>query len=891
MNRDRWQSRTENVALVIARGDIHLGILAISICVFTLQYLFDIARRRWTQSKSVEDKTPSFVQSYTPIAYTITQIIFATASFAISVATLPEDATWKRTSLLGYSVILFIGRFAGSSSTQGRIIRHVNTVVVAATVLAAVQSFLPLIVIGSSYRPSPLESALFGCLFVTVFVPAIAPRPQRAIYNENESNEDLSFIHKASIEETCSLFSYYWSYEWITYLILRGLRNELTVDDLPNLPSYDNPTKWFKAYQKQRRPGSKTFFTLCRLLKTDIEKMIFWAASIAFGEFLAPTALMRLLGYLQDPLNATIHPLVWIALLFFGPAIRSVCGQRYIFVATRLLVRVNMSLVQEIYHTAIRSHIYDSSVAERKLNHSGDSVDKELSKNRQADITTLMSSDVQAIYNGREIFFAPVVVPITVIIAIIYLYRLLGWPSLFGVAALFLLSPVPTLASRRVSRIQRSVMQATDARISKITEYLGSIRTLKYFGWEPAMEKEVDVLRQVEQARVWRRNLTAGVIALAGDLLPMMSLLVTFSAVVLLTNKKLDAPKAFTALSIMEILRVQCVWTANIVRNASTSLESLHRLDRFFESAVEIQRHPQGPPAFRNATFRRTPVATFKLQDISIEFTQQTLNVITGPTGSGKTSLLLSLIGETVLESGVATCPKDVAYVPQTAWLQNDSVRQNILFYSVFDQNRYDAVVAACGLLQDLQQLPDGDLTIVGERGTSLSGGQKQRVSLARAIYSQASTLLLDDVFSALDTHTTAWVYDQCFRKGLLAGRTVILVTHLPSALDDARMIVNIENGAVSSISMNKERPLMSSGASSTSTEPTIVNSSGAITPGKDDLDRSDSDDVVEIVLSDQVPSRLTAEQSATGRIPRTIGIIPFIVLYDVFALIIHYSF
>ncbi|GAM39522.1 glutathione S-conjugate-exporting ATPase [Talaromyces pinophilus] len=605
--------------------------------------------------------------------------------------------------------------------------------------------------------------------------------------------------------------------------------------------------------------------------------MIFWSALLAFGEFLAPSALMRLLGYLQDPANAVIHPLVWIAVLFFGPALRTLCSQRYVFVATRLLVRVNMTLVQEIYHTAIRSHIYDSSVAERKVNHGGSVVDKELSKGRQADITTLMSSDVQAIYNGREIFFAPVVVPITVIIAVIYLYRLLGWPSLFGVATLFLLSPLPTLASRRVSRIQRSVMQATDARISKITEYLGSIRTLKYFGWEPAMEKEVDVLRQVEQSRVWKRNLTAAVISLAGDLLPMMSLLISFSAVVLLTNNSLDAPKAFTALSIMEILRTQCVWVSNIVRNASTSLESLRRLDRFFDSAVEIKRHPHGPPAFHNATFRRTPVAAFRLQDINVAFTESALNVVTGPTGSGKTSLLLSLIGETILESGVATCPRDVAYVPQTAWLQNDTVRQNILFYSEFDKARYDSVVAACGLLQDLQQLPGGDLTVVGERGTSLSGGQKQRVSLARAIYSQATTLLLDDVFSALDTHTTAWVYDQCFRKGLLAGRTVILVTHLPSALEDAQTTVYIENGIITSVQTNEGSRLASSGTSTISNELTVVDSSGAVTPlnnGEADTDdKPDDGESTENEPSEQkVSSRLVAEQSSNGRIPRNIA-------------------
>jgi ABC-type multidrug transport system fused ATPase/permease subunit len=187
----------------------------------------------------------------------------------------------------------------------------------------------------------------------------------------------------------------------------------------------------------------------------------------------------------------------------------------------------------------------------------------------------------------------------------------------------------------------------------------------------------------------------------------------------------------------------------------SQGIVSLQRMDQFFESVVEVKRHPRGPPEFKNATFRRTPIASFILDDLSITFCEHELNVIAGPTGSGKTSLLLSLIGETILESGTATWPGDVAYVPQTAWLENDTVRHNVLFYSAFDRKRYDTVVAACGLLPDLKHFPEGDLTVVGERGTSLSGGQKQRVSLARAIYSHASLLLLDDIFSALDAHTT----------------------------------------------------------------------------------------------------------------------------------------
>lgn len=163
--------------------------------------------------------------------------------------------------------------------------------------------------------------------------------------------------------------------------------------------------------------------------------------------------------------------------------------------------------------------------------------------------------------------------------------------------------------------------------------------------------------------------------------------------------------------------------------------------------------------------------------------------------------LLLSLLGETTRDSGQVTCPVDVAFVPQTAWLQSGSIRQNIVFYSHYEETRYNEVLHACDLVNDLTLLPDGDRTAVGEKGSNLSGGQKQRISLARAVYSTASTLLLDDVFSALDAQTTAKVYKRCFRSGILGDRTVILATQLRQAIDDAQLVIYLHQGVISSAS------------------------------------------------------------------------------------------
>ena len=117
-----------------------------------------------------------------------------------------------------------------------------------------------------------------------------------------------------------------------------------------------------------------------------------------------------------------------------------------------------------------------------------------------------------------------------------------------------------------------------------------------------------------------------------------------------------------------------------------------------------------------------------------------------------------------------------VAYAAQESWVQNETIRNNILFCSEFDEIRYRRVIHQCGLSKDLTLFEAGDKTEVGEKGVTLSGGQKARVTLARAVYSRAQILILDDILAALDVHTAKWIIDKCLQGDLVRGRTVLLV-------------------------------------------------------------------------------------------------------------------
>jgi ATP-binding cassette, subfamily C (CFTR/MRP), member 4 len=188
------------------------------------------------------------------------------------------------------------------------------------------------------------------------------------------------------------------------------------------------------------------------------------------------------------------------------------------------------------------------------------------------------------------------------------------------------------------------------------------------------------------------------------------------------------------------------------------------------------------------------------LENVNLKVKAGELCAIIGDVGAGKSSLLQLLLGELPIYSGDAIVNGEISYGSQEPWLFTGTVRHNILFGQEYDKKRYHDVVKHCALLTDFAQLPEGDRTLVGERGTSLSGGQRARVSLARAVYKNASIYLLDDPLSAVDAHVGRHLFDECIGPyGYLASQnaTRVLVTHQVHFLKDADWIVIMEHGRI----------------------------------------------------------------------------------------------
>lgn len=197
------------------------------------------------------------------------------------------------------------------------------------------------------------------------------------------------------------------------------------------------------------------------------------------------------------------------------------------------------------------------------------------------------------------------------------------------------------------------------------------------------------------------------------------------------------------------------------------------------------------------------------LSRINLSIKKGSLVAVVGNVGSGKSSLLYSLLGEMQKISGSVNISDDqqLAYVAQQAWIQNETVRGNILFGQEYDQKRYQRVIEACALKSDFEMLTGGDMTEIGEKGINLSGGQKQRVSIARACYSNSNLFLFDDPLSAVDSHVGKHIFDQVIssESGILSGTTRVLVTNALYMLPNVDQIILLKNGEIDGIGSYEE--------------------------------------------------------------------------------------
>ncbi|KAK0156266.1 Canalicular multispecific organic anion transporter 2 [Merluccius polli] len=435
-------------------------------------------------------------------------------------------------------------------------------------------------------------------------------------------------------------------------------------------------------------------------------------------------------------------------------------------------------------------------------------------KSTVGEIVNLMSVDAQRFMDLTTFLNMLWSAPLQIILALFFLWQNLGPSVLAGLAVMVLLIPLNAAIAVKTRAYQVQQMQHKDARIKLMSEILNGIKVLKLYAWEGSFQEKVLAIRQKE-LDVLRRTAYLGALStMAWTSAPFLVALTTFAVYVKVDeNNVLDAEKAFVSLSLFNILRFPLNMLPQVISSIIQASVSLKRIQDFLShseldpDAVErksvVSDHSV---TIINGKFTWTKQDPPALHNISMMVPQGSLVAVVGHVGCGKSSLISALLGEMEKLEGDVAVRGSVAYVPQQAWIQNATLKDNILFGKPFEEQKYNCVLEACALTPDLEVLPGGDMTEIGEKGINLSGGQRQRVSLARALYSDAEVYLLDDPLSAVDAHVAKHIFDNLIGPGgALKGKTRILVTHGISFLPQVDNIVVMVEGRVSEMGSYQE--------------------------------------------------------------------------------------
>uniref|UniRef100_A0A674KAE7 Multidrug resistance-associated protein 1 n=1 Tax=Terrapene triunguis TaxID=2587831 RepID=A0A674KAE7_9SAUR len=575
---------------------------------------------------------------------------------------------------------------------------------------------------------------------------------------------------------------------WITGLMIQGYRRPLEAKDLWSLNKEDTSEEvvqglaryWEKECQmkssnsngdvteevealivkpSQRNSAPSLLKVLYKTFGPYFLMSFLFKACHDLMMFSGPEILKLLINFVNDKDAPNWQGYLYTGLLFACACLQTLILHQYFHICFVTGMRLKTAVIGAVYRKAL---VITNSA--RKTSTVG-------------EIVNLMSVDAQRFMDLATYINMIWSAPLQVILALYLLWQNLGPSVLAGVAVMILLVPVNAVAH----------MKSKDNRIKLMNEILNGIKVLKLYAWELAFKEKVLGIRQ-EELKVLKKS--AYLAAVSTFTWVALS---TFAVYVLVDkNNVLDAQKAFVSLALFNILRFPLNILPMVISSMVQASVSLKRL-RLFLSHEELE-----PDSIIRGS----------IKDGNINFTvpEGSLIAIVGQVGCGKSSLLSALLGEMDKREGYVAVKGSVAYVPQQAWIQNAALKDNIIFGREMKESQYKRVIEACALLPDIEILPSGDRTEIGEKGVNLSGGQKQRVSLARAVYCNTDVYLFDDPLSAVDAHVGKHIFDKVIGpKGILKNKTRVLVTHGVSFLPLMDTIIVMTDGKISEMGSYQE--------------------------------------------------------------------------------------
>ncbi|KAI1335138.1 P-loop containing nucleoside triphosphate hydrolase protein [Xylariaceae sp. FL0016] len=594
------------------------------------------------------------------------------------------------------------------------------------------------------------------------------------------------------------------TFSWMTPMMKYGYKQYLTEEDLWGLPSSDKSSgtgdRFEKAWQyelKHRRGGPSLWVTMFKAYGGPYAMATVFKIVNDLASFAQPQLLRLLISFVESYSEGKVPqpPIKGAAIalaMFFAACLQTAMIHQYFQRAFVTGMHIKSGLTSAIYKKSL------------KLSNEG------RSSKTTGDIVNYMAVDAQRLQDLTQFAQQVWSAPFQITICMISLYQLVGWSMLSGIGVMLIMIPINGLVARFMKRLQKQQMKNKDARSRLIAEIVNNMKSIKLYAWSTAFMNKLNYVRNDLELKNLRKIGAGQAFAnFTWSTTPFLVSCSTFAIFVWTHDVPLTTEIVFPALALFNLLTFPLAVLPMVITAIIEATVAVSRLTEYL-TAEEVQPDAitVGAPAeeqgedsvvIRDGTFswnRHESKEVLK----GIEFTAHKggLTSVVGRVGAGKSSLLQSVLGDLWKVHGTVNIHGSVAYVAQQPWIMNATVKENVIFGHRYDSNFYEKTVKACALLDDFAQLPDGDETVVGERGISLSGGQKARVALARAVYARADIYLLDDCLSAVDSHVGKHIIDNVLgANGLLSTKCRILATNAIAVLPDSDYIYQLKDGGI----------------------------------------------------------------------------------------------
>ncbi|NXB70326.1 MRP7 protein, partial [Donacobius atricapilla] len=515
--------------------------------------------------------------------------------------------------------------------------------------------------------------------------------------------------------------------------------------------------------------------------------------------FSGPLLLNLLVNFMESRQEPLSHGVLYALGLFAGSFLGALLRNQFSYETNKMALMVRAAIISAIYRKALR--VSSTSLARFTV----------------GEIVNFMSTDTDRLVNFCRSFHELWSLPVQLAITLYLLYQQVGVAFLGGVALALLLVPINKVIANRIMVNNKKMLKHKDTRVKLMTEFLCGIRVIKFYAWEKHFSTRINACRAKELQKSRAIRYLDALCVYMWAALPVVVSITIFVTYVLLGHQ-LTATKVFTALALVGMLILPLngfPWVLNAILEAKVSLD---RIQQFFELkdqdleayyALDSPSDAATAMEMRCAAFSWVPVeestrqpsstGTLQLHIENLAVRKGMLLGVVGKVGSGKSSLLAAITGELIKQGGrVYVCDLEQGFglATQEPWIQFTTVRENILFGREYDARLYEEVLEACALSEDLNILPAGDQTEVGENGVTLSGGQKARIALARAIYQEKELYLLDDPLAAVDADVASHIMQKCI-FGVLKHKTRVLCTHRTEFLEKADALLLMDNGRI----------------------------------------------------------------------------------------------